>query len=90
MTDSADAGPEELIRDPEVVVSEERLGEVHDDYLADPALGEQAFQADLAASRANISDALSLVFKIAAAGSAVGVALAVFTFTGARRAGDNS
>jgi EmrB/QacA subfamily drug resistance transporter len=83
--DSADASPEELIRDPEVVVSEKRLGEAHDGYLADPGLGEQQFQSDLAASRANISDALSVVFKVASAGSAVGVALAIFTFASPRR-----
>lgn len=78
-------GPTDLIKDPEVIVAEERLAEVRDDFLADPALGESAFDEALAESRETVSDALSVVFRVAAVGSAVGVLLAIFTFTGLRK-----
>lgn len=75
-------GPEDLIKDPEVIVAEERLADVRDDYLADPQLGEPAFNTALAESRADIANALSTVLRVASIGSAVGVLLAVYTFTG--------
>ncbi len=80
-----DPGPQDLIRDPEVIVAEDRLADVRDDYLADPALGEAAFDADLAESRTSVLDALSLVFRVSAVGSGVGVLLAIFTFSGMRK-----
>ena len=77
-----DPRPQDLIKDPEVVVADERLSDVRDEYLADPQLGESAFNEDLAQSREKIGDALGLVFQVAAIGSAVGVLLAIYTFTG--------
>ncbi len=83
-------GPEDLIRDPEVIVAEDRLAEVRDDYLVDPELGEAAFDEALAESRESVSDALVLVFRVAAVGSVVGVVLAIFTFTGLRKPEDTA
>lgn len=80
-----DPGPQDLIKDPEVVVAEERLSDVRDDYLSDLELGEEAFEEDLADSREKIGDALGLVFQVAGVGSALGVLLAIYTFTGTRR-----
>lgn len=88
IADVADPGPSDLIRNPEVLVASERLAEVRDDFLADPALGEDAYDAAVEDSRDGIADALSVVFKVAAAGSAIGVALAIFTFTGLRKPED--
>lgn len=74
--------PQQQIRDPEVVVSETRLGQVEEAYIDNPALGQEQFVRDLAASRQNISSALSLVFKVAAFASAAGLVTAVLAFTG--------
>jgi MFS family permease len=84
----ADPGPTELIRDPEVLVAETRLAEVRDDYIADPALGLTAYELAVEDSRDRIADALTVVFKVAAVGSAVGVLMALFTFTGLPRRED--
>jgi MFS family permease len=80
--DVTDPGPADLIRDPEILVSETRLANVHDDFLADSVLGEEAYLAAVDDSRDGIANALSVVFKVAAVGSGVGVLLAIFTFTG--------
>ena len=88
--DVQNAAPEELIRDPEVVVSKDRLDAVRQDFITDPALGEAAFVTALARSRHGIGDALSTVFYVAAAGSAAGVVLAIYTFSGVRRPGDEA
>ncbi len=85
-----DPGPQDLIKDPEVVVAEERLSDVKDDYLADPELGEATFESDLSDSREKIGDALGLVFQVSAVGSAVGVLLAIYTFTATRRREEDS
>jgi MFS family permease len=81
IVDVADPSPRQEIRDPEVVVSSKRLEEVHDRFLADPALGDAAYQTSLAESRNAISDALTTVFRIAAFASAAGVVLALITFS---------
>lgn len=86
--DVKDAGPADLVRDPEVLVNETRLAEVREDFLADPALGEEAYVIAVDDSRDGIANALSVVFKVAAVGSGVGVLLAIFTFTGLRRPED--
>ena len=83
--DVADPGPTDRIQNPEVVVSEERLDDVRVEYLDDPELGQDRFDEDLSKSRQNIADALRTVFQVGAIGSAVGVALAIYTFTGSRR-----
>ena len=74
--------PEERIRDPEVLVSRERLADVRAEYLGEPELGQAAYERDLAVSRANIVDALKLVFRIASIASAAGLATAVIAFSG--------
>ena len=86
--DVKDAGPADLVRDPEVLVSETRLAEVREGFLADPALGEEAYVIAVDDSRDGIANALSVVFKVAAVGSGVGVLLAVFAFTGLQRPED--
>ncbi len=88
IADVDDPGPQDRIRDPEVVVAEDRLSDVRDDYLADPELGEPAFETALTESRQNISDALSLVFRVAALGSAAGIVLAVYALSGLQRKED--
>ncbi len=85
LMDVDDPGPQDLIRDPEVIVAEDRLSEVREDYLADPLLGEAAFDAALFDSRESVADALSTVFRVSAVGSATGVLLALFTFSRMRR-----
>lgn len=90
IVDVENPGPQDLIKDPEVIVAEDRLAEVRDDFIADPALGEAAFDEALAESRESVSDALSLVFRVAAVGSALGVLLAIFTFTGMRKPEDEA
>lgn len=88
LVDVENPGPSDLIKNPEVIVSEERLDEVRDDFIADPALGETAFEDALDDSRESVSDALSIVFRVAALGSAAGVLLAIYTFTGMRKPDD--
>lgn len=88
LVDVENPGPQDLIKDPEVIVAETRLAEVREEYLADPALGQQAFDEALVKSRERVSDALSLVFRVAAVGSGIGVLLAIFTFTGLRKPED--
>ena len=44
IADVSDPSPRDLIQDPEVVVAEERLGEVRDDYIADASLGIEAYK----------------------------------------------
>ena len=83
---TAGTGPEAQIRDPEVVVNNERLAEVRAEFLASPGLGEDAFLTGLDSSRANIARALGMVFTIAGFVSAAGVVLAFATFTGMRPA----
>jgi MFS family permease len=85
IADVQDATPEQLIRNPEVVVSRDRLDAVKQDFISEAALGEAAFNTALDSSRRSIGDALSMVFYVAAAGSAVGVVLAIYTFTGIRQ-----
>jgi MFS family permease len=80
-----DPRPQDLIKDPEIVVAEERLADVRSGYLTDPDLGETAFERDLTAARRRIGDALTTVFQVAAVGSAIGVLLAVYTFSDMRK-----
>ncbi len=58
------------------------------DYLVDPNLGESAFDHDLTEAREKIGHALSTVFRVAAVGSAIGVLLALYTFSGMRKEED--
>ena len=88
IADVPDPGPADLIRNPEILVAETRLAEVRDGFLADPALGEEAYLIAVEDSRDSIANALSVVFKVAAIGSGIGVLLAVFAFTGLRRPED--
>ncbi len=74
--------PQVRISDPEVIVASDELGDIRAEYLSDPALGEEQFQADLATSRDRLAGGLGAVFRLAAAFSLIGVALAWFTFTG--------
>jgi EmrB/QacA subfamily drug resistance transporter len=80
-----DPRPQDVIKNPEIVVSEERLADVRFDYLADPNLGESAFEQDLSEARGKIGQALSTVFRVAAIGSAIGVLLAFYTFSDMRK-----
>jgi EmrB/QacA subfamily drug resistance transporter len=80
-----DPRPQDVIKNPEIVVAEERLAEVRFDYLADPNLGESAFDHDLSETREKIGHALSNVFRVAAIGSAIGVLLAFYTFSDMRK-----
>jgi MFS family permease len=79
-----DPTPQDVINNPEIIVAERRLADVRLDYLDDPNLGESAFEHDLSAARKKIGHALSTVFQVAAIGSAVGVLLAVYTFSDMR------
>jgi EmrB/QacA subfamily drug resistance transporter len=80
-----DPRPQDVITNPEVIVAEERLADVKFEYLADPNLGESAFDDDLAKAREKIGHALATVFRVAAVGSAIGVLLAFYTFSGMRK-----
>jgi hypothetical protein len=80
-----DPRPQDVIKNPEIVVAEERLAEVRFDYLADPNLGESAFDHDLSETREKIGHALSNVFRVAAIGSAIGVLLTFYTFSDMRK-----
>jgi EmrB/QacA subfamily drug resistance transporter len=73
--------PQVRIADPEIIVAVEELAEVKAEYLADPDLGEERYQADLTESRDNLANGLSAVFRLAAGFSAIGMFLAWFTFT---------
>jgi len=84
-TNIDDPRPQDMIKNPEVVVAEERLADVRFDYLADPNLGESAFDQDLSEAREKIAHALSTVFRVAAIGSAIGVLLAIYTFSDMRK-----
>lgn len=90
IADTQDAPPQELIRNPEIIVSRDRLDDLKQEFIADPALGEAGFNTALTSARHGIGDALSTVFYVAAAGSAAGVVLAIYTFTGIRRPEDEA
>ncbi|HIF12674.1 MAG TPA: MFS transporter [Dehalococcoidia bacterium] len=77
--------PQVRIADPGIIVAVDELAEVRSEYLADPKLGEQRYESDLATSRNNLSAGLSTVFLVAAAFSITGVVLAWFTFSGGAR-----
>lgn len=79
-----DPTPQDVIKNPEIIVAEKRLADVRLDYLDDPNLGESAFEQDLSEARKKIGHALSTVFQVAAIGSAVGVLLAFYTFSDMR------
>ena len=74
--------PQVRIFDPEVIVAVDELDEIRAGYLSDPLLGEEQFDTDLVMSRDKLAGGLAAVFRLAAAISLAGVALAWFTFSG--------
>ncbi|MEX0762901.1 MAG: MFS transporter [Dehalococcoidia bacterium] len=78
-------GPRGALADPEALVSEQQLAEIRQEFIAHPDLGEADFEQALAESRVALGDSLNAVFKASAVVTGIGIALAIFTFSAARR-----
>ncbi len=73
-------GPAAEFTDPGLLIAEERLEEVREDFLLDPTLGLAAFDTALRDTRDSLADALGIVFRVSAGIASVGVFMSFVTF----------
>ncbi|MBI4306912.1 MAG: hypothetical protein HY678_11390 [Chloroflexi bacterium] len=70
------------LADPEVLVNSDRLGELKEQFLNDPALGVGAYETVLGQTREALAGAVRLVFLATTAVTAIGGLLSVVAFSG--------
>jgi len=73
-------GPAEAFEHAELLISEDDLEEVRQEFIAHPDLTEADYDETLANARTGLADALSLIFKISAIASAVGIPMSIIAF----------
>ena len=73
-------GPAAEFTDPGLLIAEERLEDVREEYLLDPSLGQTAFDSALRDTRESLADALGIVFRVSAAIASLGVFMSFVTF----------